>query len=484
MKKLLLGSICLALAFATSAQTEDKKWNIGLHGGATQYSGDLGNDFYKGKMPFYAVGGVSVSRYVSDHFDLNLFITKGEIGYNRDNGRFREDFTSALLNFRFNILGPRSSVRPYLFVGGGAMLFDKNLTITDKQVDYIAPSFGAGFNFKLSPDVMLNVKESFLYSTADKRDGVSEGKNDAYLLHMVGVTFNFGNKKDEDNDGVSDRYDKCPNTPANIPVDKTGCPLDKDKDNVADYMDECPDVAGLIELKGCPDKDGDGIVDKDDKCPDVAGLTPLKGCPDADADGVADGEDSCAGTKAGYAVDTKGCPLDNDSDGVINEEDSCPDVAGIVALNGCADTDGDGVADQLDRCPAVKGTLENKGCPEISPEEVKKITQIASKIFMQTNSDKLVTTSLAQLDELAVILKKYEQANLLIEGHTDNQGDDAFNLTLSQKRSEAVKTYLMGRGIMESRLTAKGYGEANPIADNKTSAGRAKNRRVELKTSY
>lgn len=117
-------------------------------------------------------------------------------------------------------------------------------------------------------------------------------------------------------------------------------------------------------------------------------------------------------------------------------------------------------------------------------EDVKKITQIASKIFFETNSDKLKVASLVQLDELAEILKRYEGANLIIEGHTDSQGEDAYNLTLSQKRTESVKTYLMGKGIMESRLTATGFGETKPIDDNKTSAGRAKNRRVELKTQY
>jgi outer membrane protein OmpA-like peptidoglycan-associated protein len=243
-------------------------------------------------------------------------------------------------------------------------------------------------------------------------------------------------------------------------------------------------VSGTEQLKGCPDKDGDYIVDKDDKCPDVAGIAKLKGCPDADSDGVADGEDLCQGTKPGYIVDAKGCAVDKDSDGVVDEEDACPDKAGVLALLGCPDTDNDGVGDNQDRCPEVKGTLTNKGCPEISKEDVKKITQIGSKIFMETNSDKLLTASLAQLDELASILKRYEQANLLIEGHTDSQGDEALNLTLSQKRTESVKTYLMGRGIMESRLTAVGYGETKPIADNKTTAGRAKNRRVELKTSY
>ena len=227
MKKLLLIGTYLVFTLIASAQTEDKKWNIGLHGGATQYRGDLGNDFYKTNMAFYGFGGISVSRYIGSHFDLNLLATKGTIGFNRSTGNFKNDFTSAILNFRFNILGPRSAVRPYLLVGGGAMLFDKNLDITKSKVDFIAPSFGAGVNFRMGPSVMLNIQETFLYSTEDKRDGVVGSENDAYLLHTVGLTFNFGKKKDADKDGVSDRYDKCPNIPANVSVDKAGCRLIK-----------------------------------------------------------------------------------------------------------------------------------------------------------------------------------------------------------------------------------------------------------------
>ncbi len=512
MKKLLLICMCVALTFVTNAQTIDKKWNIGLHGGATQYKGDLGSDFYKTDMSFYGMGGVSVSRYIMSHFDLNLFATKGTVGFNREAGNFKRNVTTATLNFRFNILNPESFVVPYLFVGGGVALFDKNLDIEEKKVDYIAPSFGGGFNFKLGKSVILNLQETFLYSNADNRDGAPEvDENDMFLFHSVGLTFNFGKKKDADGDGISDYRDKCPNTPATIPVDKDGCPLDKDNDGVADYLDSCPDLAGLKELSGCPDMDGDGIADKDDdckevkglaafngcpdtdgdgiadkndRCPDVAGLESLKGCPDADKDGVADIDDKCANTKAGYKVDATGCTIDTDKDGLVDEEDACPDKAGLPAFKGCPDTDGDGVSDNEDRCPGVKGTIANKGCPEMAKEDVKKITNIASKIFFETNSDKLKVASLAQLDELALILKKYEAANLMIEGHADSQGADDFNLNLSQKRTESVKNYLMGKGIMESRLTAVGFGESKPVADNNTSLGRAKNRRVELKTSY
>jgi outer membrane protein OmpA-like peptidoglycan-associated protein len=305
-----------------------------------------------------------------------------------------------------------------------------------------------------------------------------------YLLHSIGFTYNFGKKKDADKDGISDYKDKCPDTPASVAVDKVGCPLDKDADGVADYLDACPDLAGNKELKGCPDKDGDGVADKDDKCPDVAGLVALKGCPDADKDGIADIEDKCPETNPRYKVDVMGCPVDNDQDGIFNEDDTCPELAGTATAMGCPDKDGDGVTDAEDSCPDVAGLLVNKGCPEIAKEDSVKITKIASKIFFETNSDKLKVASQAQLDELVIILKKYENANLTIEGHADSQGADDFNLNLSQKRTESVKTYLMSKGIMESRLTAVGFGESKPIADNNTSEGRAKNRRVELKTSY
>lgn len=290
--------------------------------------------------------------------------------------------------------------------------------------------------------------------------------------------------KDGDNDGVSDKNDKCPTTPAGVAVDKTGCPLDKDIDGVPDYLDQCPNELGLGSLSGCPDKDKDGISDSKDRCPDVAGSIDLKGCQDVDKDGVADIDDKCENTTLGYKVDMAGCPLDNDKDGVPNEEDLCPDTAGPLALKGCADTDGDGVTDNTDRCPKEKGNIVDKGCPTIAPVDVKKIADIAGKIFFENASAVLKTSSFEQLDYLVVILNRYNATNLQIEGHTDSNGDDKYNINLSRERAESVKTYLLSKGISEPRLTALGFGEGKPIVSNETSSGRAKNRRVELKTSY
>jgi outer membrane protein OmpA-like peptidoglycan-associated protein len=290
--------------------------------------------------------------------------------------------------------------------------------------------------------------------------------------------------KDGDNDGVADKDDKCPGTPNGVSVDKTGCPLDKDIDGVADYKDECPDTAGLATLNGCPDSDKDGIADNKDRCPDVAGPLDLKGCQDVDKDGVADIDDKCPNTTAGYKVNASGCPLDNDNDGVANEVDQCPDASGPLALKGCPDTDGDGVTDDKDRCPNEKGNIVDKGCPLIAPVDVKKIADIAGKLFFENGSAELKPSSFVQLDYLVVILNRYNATDLQIGGHTDNVGGDLANIDLSKQRAESVKTYLISKGIPETRLTALGFGDGKPIADNKTASGRAKNRRVELKTSY
>ncbi len=491
MKKLVvLLCICIAFAFTAQAQTENKKWNIGLHGGVTQYNGDLGRDWYETSNTAYGFGGLSVSRYLGKLFDVSLLVSKGTIGYNNgSSAAFKSDFNAASINLRFNIVAPEYIVRPYVVAGVGAILFDNQVNFHQEKYDYMLPTAGAGLNIRLTPEIMLNIQETFLFSNKDRRDGVDNGTSDfkskdAYLTHMVGLTFNMGTTMDSDKDGISDNKDTCPGTPNGVAVDKSGCPMDRDADGIADYLDNCPDTAGSKLLNGCPDKDNDGVEDSKDRCPDQAGISSLNGCPDADKDGVADLDDKCANTKFGIKVNESGCAVDSDGDGSADDEDRCPDVAGVMALKGCPDADGDGIADLDDKCPNVKGTAVNKGCPEISKAEITKITMIGSKLFFENNSDKLKVASLSQLDELTKILLKYDGANLVIEGNTDSVGKDDFNMTLSQKRTESVKEYLIGKGIAATRLTAIGNGESKPIATNKTALGRAKNRRVELKTNY
>lgn len=496
MKKRILIMVGMALVITGQAQTEERLWSIGLHGGLTQYNGDRGQNFYSLQQNAYGFGRISISRFISPHFDASFFATRGQIGNAeaisswstpKDIGQsyFRAQVNSANLVLRYHITKPGSIVRPYVFAGAGILLYEKKYTIPKQKIEGSAPTFGLGATFRLNEFVKLQLEETFMYTTADNLDRTVGGTtNDSYLFHTAGLVFDFGKVPDGDMDGISDKKDICSNTPMGVEVDKSGCPLDRDKDGVADYYDDCPDAFGGLVLAGCPDGDFDGVADREDRCPNDAGPLSSSGCPDSDKDGVVDIDDKCQGTAAKYRVDSTGCPVDSDKDGVVNEDDRCPNSPGLISMQGCADNDKDGVSDFEDRCPMTAGTITNKGCPEISKEDAAQIMIIASKIFFQTGSATLKPESEAQLDALVIILNRYEGVMLVIEGHTDNVGDDAYNMDLSQRRASAVKFYLMSKGIAESRLIAIGFGETKPVADNNTSSGKLKNRRVELRTTY
>lgn len=263
-------------------------------------------------------------------------------------------------------------------------------------------------------------------------------------------------------------------------------PSDRDKDGIPDKSDACPDIPGTATTGGCPDTDGDGVADAVDKCPQVPGMPRYKGCPipDTDGDGINDEEDKCP-DKAGN-IKYQGCPVpDSDGDGLNDVSDFCPHEPGPVDNNGCPipDGDGDGVNDREDKCPTVAGSKENNGCPVIKQEVVEKVNYAAKEIFFRVGSDKLAPASYTALNEVVEILKQDTALRLSVEGHSDNVGNPASNLTLSQKRADAVKRYLVQKGINANRLEAKGFGSEKPVADNNTPEGRAANRRVELKLS-
>lgn len=260
-------------------------------------------------------------------------------------------------------------------------------------------------------------------------------------------------------------------------------PKDTDGDGIPDKDDACPLLAGPAALQGCPDMDGDGIPDKDDACPGIAGIAKYKGCPipDTDGDGINDEEDACP-TQPGIAK-YKGCPIpDTDRDGLNDEEDACPTVPGPLANKGCPwpDTDGDGVPDHEDACPLTPGLPELNGCQPIDEKIIEQVKLTAANIYFETASEKLKKESLQGLNDLVKILESDTSLIITIEGHTDNVGQAENNLKLSDRRANAVQTYLVEKGISAERIKSIGYGSEKPIADNNTADGRAKNRRVEI----
>ncbi|HEY1098770.1 MAG TPA: OmpA family protein [Myxococcota bacterium] len=298
--------------------------------------------------------------------------------------------------------------------------------------------------------------------------------------------------RDNDADGIPDVNDACPMEAEDIDGfnDADGCPdPDNDGDGVLDDADECKDVAGQPRWKGCPppDTDKDGFTDDVDVCPTVAGVAEKKGCPqdDRDRDGTKDVDDLCPDLPGPST--TKGCP-DTDGDGVADTADKCPDVAGIIALKGCKDTDQDGIADPDDKCPTepetINGIKDDDGCPDQGKVLVvvtKEKIELKETVFFDSGKDTIQKRSFSLLDQIALVLKAHpEVKKVRIEGHTDSDGPDDKNLDLSKRRARAVLTALVSRGVDVDRLDSEGYGETKPIADNKTKAGKAINRRVEL----
>ena len=382
---------------------------------------------------------------------------------------------SALLQYRFS---PHTRVSPWfgaglgltswkivdktgedsvgLFPGGDVVMgYDKDRNPVELKGNDLTISLELGLDVFLSEHLALNLGGRYHLTPGNDRDNAGMSyfwgpehvdANTAMVEGMAGLTWWFG-ATDKDHDGIPNRRDKCPDQPEDPDGfnDRDGCPdIDNDKDGILDENDRCPDLA----------EDMDGFRDTDG-CPD----------PDNDQDQVVDGRDEC--------------PEDPEDFDGFQDEDGCPDP----------DNDGDGVLDIHDECPDTKaGTpVDEKGCalpPPPIPQEQKpapsKPGRVLEGVQFASGSDELLPESIDTLLELAFTLKENPELRIEVRGHTDNTGHPASNLDLSLRRAQAVRDALIDMGVEPGRLTAVGYGQDFPIADNSTRAGRAKNRRVEV----
>ena len=346
------------------------------------------------------------------------------------------------------------------------------MMVLDKYNGTPVPAYTKNLNLRVGFNLTIGKKAK------DKdKDGVADKLD--LCPDIPGIVLLNG-CPDMDGDGVKDLDDKCPDTPGL--KDLHGCP-DRDADGVTDLEDVCPDDKGLSEFKGCPDKDGDKIIDKEDECPEDIGLVEFKGCPDRDGDKTPDKYDACVDVFG--PKEYKGCP-DKDGDTVLDKDDDCPEVIGAVDNKGCPwpDTDKDGVVDKDDSCPAVAGLKELKGCPPapvLKIEEKKILEKAFASLEFASGKDIIKATSYKSLMDLAILMKAHSNDwTLDLAGHTDNQGNADKNMLLSEKRTKAVKAFLVGKGAKAERINTKWFGQTSPIADNATEAGRQKNRRVEM----
>ena len=294
-----------------------------------------------------------------------------------------------------------------------------------------------------------------------------------FLGASIAPTFN-PTALDRDGDGVPNRDDLCINIPEDRDgfEDDDGCPEeDNDGDGLTDLLDRCPndpeDLDGCEDGDGCPDVDNDrdGFLDVEDRCPDepenLNNYQDEDGCPDAKPIADTDGDR--------LTDDVDRCPYDAEDYDTFEDEDGCPEL----------DNDFDGVPDTLDECPFEKethnGIEDEDGCPDEAPKRViieKSRIKITDKIFFETGSSEIKVISFELLNEIVdVLIEHTELQKIRVEGHTDNVGDDLYNLKLSQARAESVVAFLVKAGVENERLDPAGFGESRPVSSNETVEG-------------
>ncbi|HVU05693.1 MAG TPA: OmpA family protein [Polyangiaceae bacterium] len=390
---------------------------------ATLHGADYAPDPLKSPAP--EIGGRAAYlpvRYLGLELEGAVMPAKTESG---EHGGFFTVRGHALLQY------PMGSFAP--FVVGGIGRLGSGSTNTGTGIG-LAGHFGIGA--KLALDDFVALRLDLRDTLSDKESGSGTAMSPEVLL---GLSFRIGAGKkapeaappppkvDTDGDGKTDDVDACPKVAATT---ADGCPPpDTDLDGFTDDKDACPNEVGKLPC-GCPlrDADGDKVIDELDKCPNEPG--PIEGCPDPDAD----------------------------RDGVPLPADKCPDQQ--ETKNGYEDGD---------------------GCPDEVPEKVKKFTGVIQGIEFDRAKDTIRPVSAPTLDGAVAVLNEYPALRILISGHTDTDGDRAVNMDLSKRRADSVKGYFVSKGIAADRIETVGMGPDQPIADNKTAAGRQKNRRIEFK---
>jgi outer membrane protein OmpA-like peptidoglycan-associated protein len=396
-------------------------------------------------------------------------------------------------------------LQPYVFGGIGVMYFNpvdqqNNALPRNGNGEYrhftsVLP-VGAGIQFALTDMTAIGLQITYHQTMTSNIDDIKGEKNDSFWsigLNLIGFLKPINN--DPDNDGLlNDEEKKLGTDPYNPDTDGDGLtdgdevhkyrtnPLKKDTDD-----DGLTDKEELFTYHTDPlkfDTDGDGLSDGDEIL--KYHTDPLKA--DTDGDGLSDGDEVLK-----YHTD----PLKTDTDG-----DGLSDYDEVMKYHTDPtkmDTDGDGLADGDEilkyHTDPLKPDTDGGGMPDgkevqlglnpLDPSDDIPIINIGERIILEgvnfeTNKTILLPGALNILDQVASSLSTYPTAEVAIHGHTDNIGGAKYNMKLSLGRAEAVKAYLVKKGITASRITTKGFGFTKPIADNSTAQGRAKNRRIEF----
>ncbi len=430
----------------------------------------------------------------------------------------RNFYISALYNI---LAGTRNSF--FLKAGGGTTKYGSNCSGPSTTLCANSGLIlgGVGFRLGLTPTVMTRAEIEISRNKSSSR-------NLSNLGASLGVSVMLGSRPipDTDGDGIQDNRDRCPDTPQGAQVDGRGCPSDDDNDGVPNGVDRCPGTAAgvTVDARGClQDSDGDNIPDGLDRCPDTpAGvLVTPNGCPkDSDGDGVADGLDRCSDTPRGATVDALGCPGDEDGDGVLDGLDRCPrtPTGATVLPNGCVAGQAPGQpAPAVMPAPAAAPLPDTAGrrprqTPRPQPRPQQPTVQppaqappqnaparnapadraaaaapgkiaagVVPGVGFAPGTARLSAASYQALDSIATILMADPSVTVEVSAHTDISTAPAEAMRLTGLQADAVRDYLVLKGVPYQQVVSKGYGSTVPRTPDTTPAGKAANRRVEIR---
>jgi outer membrane protein OmpA-like peptidoglycan-associated protein len=481
----LLGAVVLTASCLSTAEAQDRKYLVEV-GAAAAYQafGDSSTTDLKG-----ALGGLGrIGVWLPYNFSLEA---EGWIGTPKtkstDNSvKVKSGFFALLYNLP---LGSRSW--GYGKLGYGNTFYPDtagcpNTLCGDTRIFVV----GLGTRFVITPQLLARI-ETAIYPNKGTEGLTGEKISFTNYGINVGLSYMLGSKPlpDQDRDGVPNNRDRCTDTPPGAQVDGSGCPQDNDADGVANGLDRCPNTAvgATVDASGCPrDTDNDNIADGVDKCPDTPEgvLVDASGCPkDSDGDSIADGLDRCSDTPKGATVDALGCPGDEDSDGVLDGLDRCPrtPIGATVNASGCAA----GQSQSRAPSPAPSEASAAPIRPAPPPTQALVVAAASAKVLegvtFESGSARLQSSSYAELDSIAKVLLSNPNTRVEIGGHTDNAGTPADNMRISTLRAEAVRNYLVAKGVPYQQMVARGYGSTVPRTPDTTPRGRAANRRVEIR---
>lgn len=431
-------------------------------------------------------GLVSLHIPISDHIKTDFGLGMAKLGDG--------DFTTNVVPVRerFSYYPLTYPISPYISFGvGGTFYTVKEMPKTSKlpanEKDFIPfATAGIGITFESKEAWSFDLSGNFIRTFSNDLNAIGDKYDDSYIEILAGFRVVIDLRTEErviapidndlDDDGIMNSVEDNIGTDKNNPdTDADGLsdgkevekyktdPLNADTDT-----DGLNDGAEVKDYKTDPlnaDTDTDGLNDGAEV--DKYKTNPLKA--DTDKDGLKDGEEVLT-----YKTD----PLkaDSDGEGLTDAEEVKDYKTNPLA----ADTDGGTIDDYTE---VDRGTDPLNSEDDIIEEvfEVARDTQIALEgIVFNTESAEILPASVTILEKTLRTLQAFTKVNIEIQGYTDNMGEYDFNMDLSQKRADSVRSWLIDRGIDAGRITAKGFGPENPAASNDTREGRQKNRRIEF----